>query len=1166
VSDVGGVVDRFSSQGVWEKHVSEGLSTPFQLTVDQNAGPLEGDIYVAGLGAGAVYRLSPELKLEEEITGLESPQGVAVNLTGDIFVAQTTGNIAEFNSAGVPINASGSPDSANAVVEGLSAPRALAVDSSGNLWIATVEGTVEYTFTGSAYEKVEPILDPSNAGGIALTAAGNVLTDLHSEFLDYKRDGALLGSGGLGSVEFGWGIAVNIQTNYVYVADRQANAVHTFEEGTSPESPTTEGAVATGATSFVLHGSLAGNTIEYHFAYNVGESCEGGSVTPTVAASGGAVQAEVTGLEASTQYSFCLVATNTFGSTPGTALSFETGNAPPEITGEQFSNVGAYSASVIAQLNPENSPGHYYFEYAPESLPATASVRITPEIGYAAQGSVTASAELSGLRPGSEYHFRLVGVNTRKEIGLGGETAFRTLPAATTVLPDGRVFEMVSPPDNSGADIYYPQALKPPVPRSEGIPTELPFQVAQDGSAVAYMSDPTSGGTGKGGKGLGNQYLARRLSAMGWVQGNIQPAGRLVTYYRGFAPKDLSTGVVSSGNPGEPQQPPLSVQAPREGYNVLYVCGYSAGPCSTPSEVLGNPYQPLYATPLNRKPGEFNTREAGHPIYITEIGESIGPVFAGTSADSGDLLFEADDALPGVEGPLGTQLEEDALEEFDKKNNSDYLYDWKSGRLSVVDVLPDGDVASNATLGGPSEEKHGQPDFTRAISSDGGRVFWTDLSTGVIYARVDGASTVQISAGTSTARYWAASADGRYVFYTEGEGEGSALYRFDMDANGGAQRVTLANSGADVLGVLGASEDGRDAYFVANGVLTPEANGEGVSAEAGQPNLYLSRDGQRIAFVATLSKTDGQAVEPFFRSNAESQNAGDWTAAPGHRTAEVAGDGEVVFMSHQRLASVGFSKGYPNGGLEEVYLYSPNANRLFCVSCSSTGEIAPGSADSAAAFLPISWFPTYMPQWITDEGNRVFFDSVVPLVAQDTDGRIDPYEWEREGTGTCTSDAAVDGGCVYLLSNGSSESASWLIGASSNGDDVFVVSRAQLSPEDQNETFDLYDARVGGVRPSPPPACTGSGCQGVPAAAPLFATPPSVTASEIESISEPKPDHPGKPHRKKHSKTPSRAQMLKRALKACSKRPARQRAACRVQARRRFGNVAKVGRKERGGR
>ena len=106
----------------------------------------------------------------------------------------------------------------------------------------------------------------------------------------------------------------------------------------------------------------------------------------------------------------------------------------------------------------------------------------------------------------------------------------------------------------------------------------------------------------------------------------------------------------------------------------------------------------------------------------------------------------------------------------------------------------------------------------------------------------------------------------------------------------------------------------------------------------------------------------------------------------------------------------------------------------------------------AAAFLPISWNDGHLPEWVADEGNRVFFDSEVPLVPQDTNGRQDVYEWEREGTGTCTAASAVNGGCIYLLSGGTSEADSWFIGSSESGDDVFVASRANLAPQERTTT------------------------------------------------------------------------------------------------------------------
>jgi hypothetical protein len=119
----------------------------------------------------------------------------------------------------------------------------------------------------------------------------------------------------------------------------------------------------------------------------------------------------------------------------------------------------------------------------------------------------------------------------------------------------------------------------------------------------------------------------------------------------------------------------------------------------------------------------------------------------------------------------------------------------------------------------------------------------------------------------------------------------------------------------------------------------------------------------------------------------------------------------------------------------------------------------------------------------------VFFDSAVALVPQDTNDVRDVYEWERDGSGSCRESP----GCQYLLSGGANASESFLLDASANGSDVFFGSRAQLVREDNDEDFNVYDARIGGVQPVSPPACTGAGCQGVPPAPPIFATPSSVT-------------------------------------------------------------------------
>ncbi len=194
---------------------------------------------------------------------------------------------------------------------------------------------------------------------------------------------------------------------------------------------------------------------------------------------------------------------------------------------------------------------------------------------------------------------------------------------------------------------------------------------------------------------------------------------------------------------------------------------------------------------------------------------------------------------------------------------------------------------------------------------------------------------------------------------------------------------------------------------------------------------------------------------------------------------------------------------------------------------------------------------TYLPHWISDDGDRVFFDTLDPLVTQDTNRITDVYEWERESSGSCTESP----GCIYLISDGTSAEGSYLIGTTATGDDVFFTTRGQLVREDDNENIDVYDARVGAVQPPAASQCTGTGCQGVPSAPPIFATPASSTYNGVGNLELPGTTGKSRPT----SKRLTRAQKLASALKACRKKhQAKRRATCERRARKAYGSHTSV--------
>jgi DNA-binding beta-propeller fold protein YncE len=1134
-----GAVDRFSSAGAWQASASLPGVAPYQLAID----PTTGSVYVAGSATGTVYRLSPALALEKEITGLEEPHGASVDAAGNLFVVQANGTVLEFNSAGKPIDAAGAEDPANAVVSGLPRSEAVLASASGSdLYIATDEGTFHYELANGAYGPAESLLDPSPATGISFTADGTILLDQQTQFLDYEPLGTLFASGGSGTLSDGFGIAVNTQTNDVYVADLSTDLIDIFAEGSTPEPPATEAAQLTTPTTVRFEGTPAAGTTGYYFAYNEGSSCEGGFTTQAMPFSGGRVQAEAASLEPLKKYSYCLVATNAYGSTYGPVHTVETGRVMPQVSNTSFTAVGAHNATLKAQIDPENLPGRYYFQYATTPVSEAPSPASTVTAAYPeGHEPVAVSKEIANLAPNQAYYARVVAENADGEITKGAEVSFSTLAVGSSALPDKRLYELVSRSFKSSQEVYIPEAFSQLELGAAGVPTRFPFQTATNGQAITYLGDPAKGGYGRVGNGLGNQYLAKRSSDGEWESESVvlQPPARVATYFQGFS-NDLEDGVLNSGTPVEPKAPPLPGEAPSApsgGYPILYVRPSAA-----------EAYRPLFTTNPLRSPTEFGSR-----IFTVGKNEPL-PIFAGGSKDYSRLIFEANDALLPGDGTLEKELREDVQGEISEERSNNYLYESHEGRLQLVNVSPQGKVLPGATFGAPPFSKRPRrnpPDFSGAISEDGSRIYWTDEATNRIYVRVDGERTIPISVGAG--RYWNSADDGRYAVYTEGEGQESALYRFDAE---GERREALSGPNAGVLGVLGISGDGQEVYAVASAVLGSGVSSEGEEAVAGEPNLYLFSPGKAPVFVATLTAVDGTEAEPFgsLRAIEVGGEAGDWQPGMARRTAELSADGKsLVFMSTRGLRSVGYPSGAPSSALDEVYLFNSRANQLTCVSCSSSGESPPGFIDGAAAFLPIGWSDTALPQWISADGNRVFFDSAVPLVAQDTNGRQDVYEWEREGTGSCASGTGVNGGCAYLLSAGSSPASSWFVGASASGDDAFIVTRSALVPEDEDAgAFDLYDAHVGGVAPPVPSICTGTGCQGSPAPPPTFASPPSASFTGVGNFPPPK--------------EPTRAEKLTKALAQCRiKHNKSKRKACEAQARRRYGakREASVPRKRR---
>jgi hypothetical protein len=125
------------------------------------------------------------------------------------------------------------------------------------------------------------------------------------------------------------------------------------------------------------------------------------------------------------------------------------------------------------------------------------------------------------------------------------------------------------------------------------------------------------------------------------------------------------------------------------------------------------------------------------------------------------------------------------------------------------------------------------------------------------------------------------------------------------------------------------------------------------------------------------------------------------------------------------------------------------------------------------------------------------------------------------------------------------------VDADEEGNNVFFATRARLTGQDEGDNVVLYDARVNGFKALTPPECTGTGCQGVPPAPPIFATPSSVTFNGVGNYA---PAAPSK------AKLETKSEKLTKALRACLRdKHKKKRLACEKSARKKYGPAKKAG-------
>ncbi len=778
-----------------------------------------------------------------------------------------------------------------------------------------------------------------------------------------------------------WNVAVDPENHDVYVA--VPGGIDVFGPGLVLAEATTGAASGVTSSSATLNGTVeldkggeATCRFEWGTTPGLGNEakCEPEAVTEEGAV---AVHARLSGvLSPDATYYYRLQTTNRNGTNAGeSSQDRELTTAGPGVHGESVSNVVATSVTLEASIDPNNGPSSavpgattsYYFQYSTastvgcEAAPAScASVPVAPgEAIGPGESDLRVSQHLQGLLPSTVYHYRVVALSDAagELITVAGkDEVFTTqLAGGAFQLPDGRQWELVSPPNKHGA-------LIPGI--GGGFGEGGLVQAAVGGDAMTFIaSAPTE--SGPLGFSQREQVFAVR-GPDGWVSRDISPPHEQIATasvgqgeeYVAFS-EDLSVGVLQPHGVFEPSlSPEASEQTPYLHTNFLH--GNVNEPCTQSC------YRPL----VTGKPGFANVAPG------TVFGEEsqcppqaiCGPEFYGATPDLSDIALRSSAPLLA-----GSKEREE--------------YEWDEGRLARGNHLPelrassseDGSwsyfvstrvLAPGAVPGDCSDQYPGG--LCNLYVSHGGVTRLVAVISDKDFPDWAGAST-QVQGNVLDWRTSRVSPDGRwFAFMSQQELTG---YNTHDAVNGRPdEEVYLYHAPEDLAGEAGA-------------LVCASCDPTG-ARPIGRESKELMNEEHGLA-VINKSAWDQEA------SQGIAANVPGWTAyadsSAVYQSRYLSDGGRLFFDSNDALVAQDVN------GNEDVYEYEPpglgdctSGSSLFSArSGGCVGLVSSGQATGESAFLDAS-----------GSGGDVFFLTTARLVSRDYDNAYDVYDAHE-----CTSAA-----------------------------------------------------------------------------------------------------------------------------------------------------------------
>ena len=939
------------------------------------------------------------------------------------------------------------------------------------------------------------------------------------------------------------GVAVDGTSHTVYVADSASNDVAVFGDArpivtVEPPTPTETSVTLNAHIDPAGRGAITGCHVEYGFdkSYGTAVPCSPAIPPNYSGAEPTDVTATITGLSPGTREHYRFVVSNSAEANTYTPDHVFITTQTPTVDGLASANLTATAADLNAQLNPNGLETTYRFEYGP----TTAYGQSAP----VPDGSLSASNEdqaigvhLTDLTPHVVYHYTLLATNADGTT-IAPDHTFNFYPPScpnenvrqqtqANYLPDCRAYELVSPADAGGTQLY-------PGGPNTGYATN-PSRLSFTG---LWSTIPGSGGDPI--NTLGDLYVATRTDT-GWVTRYVGlPTTQ--TGLSGGAPMGLPGLIYTSIGSGPDRIQSMDLTDPSMSDFLVWDDG--SNQVSNAPYVFSADGSRLdhWPTNLGAVPPGFYPPGAGASVPTAPGGEhaldclpagspNVCPGEVNASSDLSHFVFasEWNAFVPGGQlTPPG----------------SVYDNDTAAGTVAVVSKTSAGsDIPAEPT------DHALNPLRIPAVSSDGSHILISSpcsvdfnesipcLSTpSRLYMRVNDAVTYDVSQGHYVT-YVGMTDSGSKVYFTSpeqlnGEDQDASvdLYMWEQ----GTDAITLVSKGNNTgnAGEPGQSDACSAGFTTGCGVVTYSNISfcqleSGLGGNCRSDNSIASQSGDIYFF--SPEQLDGSRGIPnkenlYVFHDGRVQYVTTFTSGPfcvGEGFQQICSDTPIARMqvspdgSHMAFLTANPVTQYDNAGHLEMYLYDPSTRAVVCASCLPSG--APPSSDVGASQNGL---------FMTNDG-RVFFSTEDALVEGDTNNGYDVYEYVNGRPQLITPGTGETQGTAHGLIN--IQSTPGLTGVSANGLDVFFSTYDTLVPQDHNGLFlKFYDARADGgfSAPAPPPPCNAADeCHGAGSVPPAGLQRGTGTALGSGGNASPQasPLHRKKHRRRRHARPKRRA-------------------------------------------